>query len=127
MAKKVFVADDDLAILDSLKRMLMLSGFTVEVTGDPKEIMTKVKSFKPDIILLDLLMPHLGGLEICEMLNADKDTQGIPIIIISSLAGYTDIKKAYQLGVIGYITKPYDFAKLLEEIKSAIDFKEGHS
>lgn len=123
VAKRVFIADDDQAILASLKKMLELSGFQVETGLQAREIIPKVKLFKPHLILLDLLMPHLGGFEICEMLNSDQETQGIPVIIVSSLAGYTDIKKAYKLGVIGYVNKPYDFKKLLEEINKAIDYK----
>ena len=123
--KKIFVADDDKVVLESLKKLLALSGFEVESSSSAKEVISKIKAFKPQVILLDLLMPNLGGLEICEILNSDKETQGIPIIIISALAGQTDIEKAYHLGVTGYFTKPYDFAKLLQEIKKTIAYKEG--
>jgi len=87
--------------------------------------MPKIKTFKPDLILLDLVMPNLGGMEICEMLNQDKQTCGIPIIVVSGLSKLIDQKRAYQLGVIGYFTKPYDFPKLLKEINKAISYKEG--
>ena len=123
--KRIFIADDDEAALTSLSKLLILSGFEVETTKNPKEVIQKVKFFKPQIILLDLLMPALGGLELCEMLNSDKETQGIPVIIISALGGYTDIKKAYHLGVVGYFTKPYEFTQLLQEIRKTIASKEG--
>jgi len=123
--KRIFIADDDRTVLESLKKLLEFSGFEVEATGNPKEILTKIKSCKPDLILLDLLMPQLGGLEICQMLNSDSQTQGIPIIVISALAGQADIKKAYQLGVVNYVTKPYDFQFLLREITKALSYKEG--
>ena len=123
--KKVFIADDDEAALISLKKLLNLSGFEVEGISKPKEAITVIKSFKPDIILLDLLMPGLGGLEICEMLNEDKQTQGIPIIAVSALGGYTDIQKAYKSGVVGYFTKPYDYEKLVEEMNKILAYKEN--
>jgi CheY-like chemotaxis protein len=123
--KRVFIADDDQAALMSLQALLRRSGFEVCVASDGKDVLEKIKSFKPQVILLDMLMPNTGGLEICEMLNNDADTQGIPVMIISGLSGYTDIKKAYRLGIIGYITKPYDFESLLQEIHRAIAFKEG--
>jgi len=123
--KKVFIADDDEPALISLKKLLSLSGFEVEGTSKPKEALAAIKSFKPDIILLDLLMPGLGGLEICVMLNEDKATQGIPIIAVSALGGYTDIKKAYKLGVVGYFTKPYDYEKLVEEMNKILARKEN--
>ncbi|TBR17142.1 response regulator [bacterium] len=125
--KKIFIADDDEIILNSLKKLLTLSNFEVETTQDAKKIGPMVKNFKPNIILLDLLMPNMGGFEVCEMLNNDNETKGIPIIVVSALGGYTDIKKAYQLGVIGYVTKPYDFSKLVEKIHKAILYKEGRT
>jgi len=123
--KKIFIADDEEVILQSLGDLLRLSGFEVETTRYAKEAVPMIKLFKPDVILLDLLMPNLGGLEICEMLNNDAATRGIPVIIISALAGYTDIKRAYKLGVVGYFAKPYDFQALLKEIEKVIAEKEG--
>ncbi|MDD5729615.1 MAG: response regulator [Candidatus Omnitrophica bacterium] len=123
--KRIFIADDDEAALVSLRKLLELSGFDVEAVREAKDIVARIKSFKPNLLLLDLLMPHLGGFEICQMLNNDKETQGIPIIIISGLSGYADIKSAYKLGVVGYVTKPYDFKKLLEEINKTIRYKEA--
>lgn len=123
--KKIFIADDDEVILTSLKKLLVLSGFEVETTQKAKDIISKIKVFKPDIILLDLVMPNLGGMEVCAMLNQDKQTCGIPIIVVSGLSKLIDQKKAYHLGVIGYFTKPYDFDKLLKEINKAIAYKEG--
>lgn len=123
--KKIFIADDDEAILVSLRKLLELSDFIVQTTRNPKDILPMIKAFRPNIILLDLLMPDLGGMEICEMLNSDAQTQGIPIIIISALADEKDIKRAYRLGVTGYFIKPYDFNGLLKEINRTIAYKEG--
>lgn len=123
--KKIFIADDDKVNLESLKKLLLLSGFDVDTADNPKAIVPKIKVFKPDLILLDLLMPNLGGLEVCEMLNNDRQTQDIPIIILSALTNPADIKKAYHLGVVGYLTKPYELDALLKEINKAITYKEG--
>ena len=123
--KKVFIVDDDEVALESLKQLLVVSGFDVELTQDAREVLEKAKRGKPDIILLDLRMPHVGGFEICEMLNQDARTKDIPIIITSALADFADIKKAYLNGVISYFTKPYDFKKLLQEINKIIAAKEG--
>ncbi len=122
--KRILIADDDAVVLTSLKKLLVISGFEVNVATSARDILSIVKSFKPQLILLDLLMPDLGGLEICDILNKDSQTQGIPIIILSAVGNYTDIRKAYKLGVIGYITKPYEFPQLLKEIRKAIDSKE---
>lgn len=121
--KRIFIVDDDAAVLNSLKELLVFSGFEVGTTQNPREAFGEIKGFGPHLILLDLLMPHVGGLEICEMLNNDRQTRDIPIIVISALVKEADIKKAYQLGIVGYITKPYDFQNLLHEINKAITSK----
>jgi len=123
--KRIFIVDDEEVALTSLRKLLEFSGFTVETVQTAKEVVSKIKVFKPDLIILDLLMPGLGGLEICSMLNDDENTRGIPIIVVSGLKSPTDLKNAYRLGVINYFTKPYDFNTLLEEIRKAISYKEG--
>lgn len=123
--KKIFIVDDDEVALTSLRRLLELSGFDVRVTQKAKEVIPLTREFKPDLVLLDLLMPGLGGLEVCEMLNNSEETKRIPVIVISALGKDEDIKKAYKLGVIGYFTKPYDYQELLREINKTIAYKES--
>ncbi len=123
--RKIFIVDDEEVIVTSLKKLLVVSGFEVEATQKAIEAVPMIKVFKPHLILLDLLMPDLNGHEICELLNKDEGTRGIPIIIISASGHHQTIKKSYRLGVIGYFTKPYDFPKLLDEINKAITYKEG--
>ncbi len=123
--KKIFIVDDDEIALTSLKKMLVFSGFEVEITQEAKEVFPKIKAFTPHLIILDLLMPNMGGLEVCQMLNDDKETRGIPIFVVSGLNSPADQKAAYRLGVINYFTKPYDFNKLLQEINKAIFSKEN--
>ncbi len=122
---KVFVIDDDLPALESLRSLLLTSDFDAAGVSIPKEIMKNIKAFVPDIILLDLLMPGLGGLEVCQMLNADEQTRDIPIIVISAIANPEDIKKAYALGVVDYLTKPYIYSELGKKIKKFIDYKRN--
>lgn len=123
--KKIFIVDDDEIALTSLKKLLVFSGFEVEVTQEAKDVFPKIKAFAPHLIILDLLMPNMGGLEVCQMLNDDKETRGIPIFVVSGLNSPADQKNAYRLGVINYFTKPYDFNKLLQEINKTIVYKEN--
>lgn len=124
--KRILIIDDDAVALNSLKELLALSGYAVEAIQETKDdIMHRIKASRPHLILLDLLMPHLGGFEVCELLNKDKETQGIPVIIVSALLKEADVKRAYHLGVIGYVSKPYDFSKLLQEINKALAYKEN--
>ena len=123
--KKIFVGDDEEEILGLLKNLLVSKGFDVMTSGEPKNMFGQIKSFQPDLIMLDLLMPELGGFEICQMLNSDPWTQSIPIIIVSALDDKIDVKTAYKLGVVGYFSKPFDLNLLITEINKEITNKEN--
>lgn len=122
--KKVFIIEDEESAFVSLKQLLISSDFEVEGVMDSKRAVERLRFFKPDIILLDLLMPGLGGLELCQILNDDKDMCGIPIIVISALGREEDVKKAYGLGVVDYVTKPYDFNEIEKKINKFIKYKK---
>ena len=122
--KRILVVDDQEDVLLLLNDSLSKYGFEVMVCKEPKKVSDSIKSFNPDLILLDLLMPNLGGFEICEILNNDPQTRGIPIIIISGYGDLVDIKKAYKLGVVGYFIKPFALSDLCKEISKVITNKE---
>ncbi|MDD5060447.1 MAG: response regulator [Candidatus Omnitrophica bacterium] len=122
--KRILVADDQDEILSLLKDSLSNAGFDVALCKESKDIIHLIKTFHPDLILLDLLMPELGGFEICEILNSDTLTRGIPIIIISGFGDLVGVKKAYNLGVVGYFVKPFALDDLTKEINKAIANKE---
>ena len=107
--KKILVIDDEEQIANLLKLRLESAGeYEVKVLFEATDIIRQVRAFKPDVILLDLLMPDIGGLEACRRLNEDPVTYAIPIIVISALSKDIDKLKAYKLGIIDYIVKPFD-------------------
>lgn len=122
--KRIFIADDQEEVLSMLQDLLVAKGFEVKISKDPKEMIKLIKIFRPHLILLDLLMPDLGGFEICQILNNDPETQGIPIIVMSGLGNPADIKKAYSLGVVDYFTKPFGLDAIVIKIEKAIANKE---
>lgn len=124
MKKRIIVVDDQEEVLALLKDSLSGYGFDVLVCKEAEKALHAIKSFKPDLILLDLLMPNLGGFEICEILNNDPETRGIPIIIISGFGDLVDVKKAYKLGAVGYFVKPFALSDLSKEISRVISNKE---
>ncbi|OQB13411.1 MAG: DNA-binding response regulator MtrA [Candidatus Omnitrophica bacterium ADurb.Bin205] len=125
MAKKrIFVADDQEEVLSLLKDFLTGEGFEVMVSKESKNVLRLIRSFKPNLILLDLLMPDLGGFDVCEILNNEPQTRGIPIIVISGLSAPEDIKKSYRLGVVDYLVKPFSLPDMLAKINKAICNKE---
>ena len=122
--KRVMVVDDDERSLKLTKLHLEQTGtYDVMTLSGAKEMISHTHSFKPDIILLDLLMPAMGGIEACEMLNNDPIGKGIPIIILSSLDKDVDKLKAYKGGVVDYLVKPIEKNGLLTKIEKALRFK----
>lgn len=122
--KRIFVVDDQEELCSLLKDYLVGAGFEVMVCQESKNVLGSIDSFKPNLILLDLLMPELGGFEICEILNNDPQTRSIPIIIISGFDDLVNIKKACKLRVAGYLVKPFSLDELSKEIFKAFMNKE---
>ena len=121
---RILLIDDDADFTEMLKIHLEYkNNYEVEVLTESKKVMETLHSFQPDIILLDLLMPGIGGLEICEML--DKDPVGLttPVIIISGLNKNIDKMKAYKLGISDYLVKPVDANDIINAIEKALRAK----
>jgi Response regulator containing CheY-like receiver, AAA-type ATPase, and DNA-binding domains len=124
--RKILFIDDDVDFTGLLKDHLEYKGnYEVKVLSDSKKVLETLHSFQPDVILLDLLMPGTGGLEICEML--DKDPQGlrIPVIIVSGLSKDVDKIKAYKLGITDFLVKPVDGNDIISAIEKALRMKFG--
>jgi DNA-binding response OmpR family regulator len=119
--RRVLIIDDEKDLCDFAKLYLEKKAqYEVEILTDSQDALSTAKSFHPDIVVLDLRMPHVGGFEVMELLNSDKDTQNIPVIVSTALADKADVKKAYRLGASGYIVKPMEFSDLAVEIERVL-------
>lgn len=122
--KKVMVVDDDKNFLELVKLNLEETGeYEVVALLNAKDIISQVIRLKPDIILLDILMPVMDGIEVCDILNDNPDTRGIPIIIVSSLDKAVDKLKAYKRGVIDFLVKPIEKDNLIAKLEKMLKFK----
>ncbi|MDD5454518.1 MAG: response regulator [Candidatus Ratteibacteria bacterium] len=122
--RKVMLIDDEEDFINMLKKNLeQTKRYEVLALSSAKNIVSKVKDFNPDIILLDLLMPEVGGIEACQMLNEDPIGKRIPIIALSALDKDTDKLKAYKVGVVDYLTKPAQTETIIKAIEKALEFK----
>jgi len=118
----VLIADDDPSIRKMLKQELQEWGYiTIEATN-AKDAIIKTKREKPDVVLLDIIMPHMSGYEALKVLKQDKETKDIPVIIVSIIE---EIEKAFILGASEYITKPIDEKKLFESIEKVLKVSKG--
>jgi len=122
--RKVMVVDDEPDFLKVIKLNLEEMGnYEVMTLSTAKNIIPEVHSFRPDIILLDMLMPSTGGLDACEMLNNDQLGKSIPIIIVSALDKEQDKYKAYKEGVTDYLVKPIEKKDLIVAIENCLKYK----
>ena len=117
---KILMAEDDKFISRAYNDGLTRAGFSVTMASDGEEAIIKIKETKPDIILLDLIMPEKNGFEVLEEIKENDDTKGIPVIILSNLGQDTDVKKGKELGAVDYLVKS-DFS-IREVVKKIMEY-----
>lgn len=115
--KKILLADDDPAIVDSMQLMLETVGYEVDTTVDGETVL-KMEEELPDLLLLDIWMSGQDGREICKYLKSQKDTQHIPIIMIS--ANKDTAKIAKESGANDFLAKPFEMSDLLAKVEKYI-------
>jgi len=126
LKKKIMIIDDEESFALMLKMRIEASGdYEVTVSSEAKDIISRIHEIRPDVVLVDMLMPGTGGLDICDMLNHDPIGRAIPVIVVSGLDKPTDKIKAYKLGISDYLVKPVDDVKLIKAIEKAIKLKSG--
>jgi two-component system sensor histidine kinase/response regulator len=112
----ILIVDDTPANLRLLSQMLVERGYKVRADG--AHALTAAQSVPPDLVLLDIRMPEMDGYEVCQRLKADPRTQEIPILFISALGETEDKVKAFSLGGVDYITKPFQAAEVLSRVET---------
>ncbi|HET9443999.1 MAG TPA: response regulator [Acidimicrobiales bacterium] len=122
---KVLLVDDDPVILKLLQVNFDLEGYTVLMANDGVEGLEMARSERPDIILLDIMMPRMDGLEVTRTLKRDAATRGIPIILLSARAQAFDIQEGKGVGADDYLTKPFDPLELLDRVKELLGATSG--
>lgn len=103
--KKVLVVEDDTFLLKAYKAKLTKAGFELQVATNGEEALNVLKTFLPDVILLDLVMPKLDGFETLERIKKDEKLKSIPVIVASNLGQKEDIDRGMKLGANDYIVK----------------------
>ncbi len=117
---RVLVVDDEADLVRILQFGLEAIGYHVDTASDGQEGLKKARELKPDIILLDLMLPKLDGYKVCRLLKFDERYKNIPIIILSARTQEGDQLLAMEMGANRFITKPYDFAEVLSHIETLL-------
>jgi DNA-binding response OmpR family regulator len=116
--KKILLVDDSNTIL-MMERMILNKGPYVTVTAsNGEEAVVKAEEEKPDLILLDVVMPKMDGFEACRRLRRQSATSAVPIIMVTTRGEEQNIETGYQAGCTDYVTKPIDAAELLSKLRS---------
>lgn len=120
---KILIVDDIQESVESLRRFLTLKGFIAYVAEDGNSAIAKANKVIPDLIVLDLAMPGMNGIEVCKILKADEKTKKIPIIFLTAIDTKDMVVDALNAGAVDYILKPYDLNELLLRIKIHLELK----
>ncbi len=103
----ILVVDDNPDTLRIVKIILEGKGFGVQTAGNGPEAFSRLEEQKPDLIILDIMMPRMDGLEILERLKGTAETSSIPVILLTAKVQYKDVLEGYKLGAESYVTKPF--------------------
>lgn len=125
--QKILIIDDEQINLDFFDVMLSRLGFEVHMSTDGEEGLSKILSVKPDLIILDNIMPKLTGWELTRLIKKDekyKDYSDIPVIMFSAMDAVKDKIEGFELGIEDYITKPYNFSEVLARIRAVLRNRE---
>lgn len=123
---KILIVDDNKVNVEVLRSQLRPYQYDIEVSYDGEDALAKVARQMPDLVLLDLMMPKISGFEICRAIKQNKDTQFIPVIVITALQELDDKLKAIELGADDFLVKPINKLELTTRIKSLLHVKSLH-
>src|SRR5437762_8791697 len=125
MKTAILVVDDEPEAVELVEFNLKQAGFDVTTAADGEEALKKAKATLPGLIVLDLMLPEIDGLEVCKLLRRDPATSGIPIIMLTAKAAEIDRVLGLELGADDYITKPFSPRELLLRIKNLMKRGQG--
>lgn len=124
---RILIVDDNPTNIDVLFDYLSVLGYDVLVAEDGQSALDRIQYMRPDIILLDIMMPKLDGFDTCEQLKRNPDTRDIPVIYVTALGGISDKVKGFETGAVDYITKPYQNQEVLARVRTHLTLRRLQS
>ena len=120
---RILIADDNEANVELLEAYLADMDVDVAVAVDGQDTLDKTASFKPDLILLDVMMPKLSGFEVCEKLKRDPATKRVMILMVTALNEHGDMERAVEAGTDDFVSKPVDKLSLVKRVQNMLKFR----
>ena len=121
MRHKILIADDEPSIVVSLEFLLGREGFEIAVARDGEEALAQAAAFRPDAILLDVMMPKKSGFEVCEALRANPEMTGLVIVMLTAKGRDAEVARGLAIGADAYITKPFANKELLARLRELLE------
>jgi DNA-binding response OmpR family regulator len=116
VAKKVLIVDDERNIVTALEFLLQKNGYEVRVAATGEEALAQLEAFRPDLVLLDVMMPKVSGYEVCQRMRSRPEWRGIKIVMLSAKGREVEVSKGMSLGADLYVTKPFSNTELVATI-----------
>ena len=120
-SKKILIVDDEPGVVEIVRVNLEWEGYDICEAFDGQEGWDKVRSEKPDLVILDVMMPKMSGLELLERIQADPRVCGVPVIMLTVRARGVDITQALEKGAVEYLTKPFEPLNLIRVVKKILE------
>jgi two-component system alkaline phosphatase synthesis response regulator PhoP len=120
MSKKVLIVDDEPNVAISVEFLMRQEGFEVLVAHDGEQGLARIRADRPDLVVLDIMMPKLDGFEVCRAVRADPALAGVRILMLSAKGRAAEIAKGLSLGADAYIPKPFSTRELVAKVKELL-------
>jgi len=114
--RKILIIEDNKDLAGAIEGLLKLKGFETFLARDGVSGIEQARKHKPDLVLLDIMLPKLNGFEVCRMLKTDSALRHIPVLVMSTLSASDDIDRAMECGAKDFINKPYDLEEVIKKI-----------
>ena len=119
--KKILIVDDSNTNVVLLEAILVSRGYSIHTALNVEEAYSLLKKDRPELILLDLLMPKISGYQFLDQLKKNDETRDIPVIVVSAVTDALDIQKTFELGAVDYIEKPVDIKALVTKVEKTLN------
>jgi DNA-binding response OmpR family regulator len=122
---RILIVDDEPNIVLALEMLMKREGYEIQTVGDGEKAVEAAGSFRPDLILLDVMMPRMDGYEVCQRIRSDDSLKGISIVMLTAKGREVEREKGLALGADLYITKPFSTREVVRKVKELLDPKSG--
>jgi CheY-like chemotaxis protein len=119
-APRILIADDNPQGVELLEAYLSAGNYEIQTAADGEETLQKVRQWRPDLLLLDIMMPRISGFEVCKRLRADPATRDLAVLMVTALDQPSDIERAVEAGTDDFLTKPINKTELLLRVRSVL-------